>query len=252
MFKKMSPILVAFAMTATGLNAAAGQANSRVHAVLNGDFKAPARPFLKPLVFQSVLSLKDPMIPRICAGEMRCPPIVSNRGVGVLPQLEPKITANLPNVRVSFFIQEISNEIIANGGVETAPGDFEFVEWLTTGSEADEENGGPFGWSLPGPGDTYNNFGAPHAGPFGLMVYDALVLGACESLTSFDVQHEATIMEAGADIGSFVGVDNSTIDSTGYYNLNYTVRATDSDGGVSDFHFSGKAHVLCSGLNTLP
>lgn len=89
------------------------------------------------------------------------------------------------------------------------------------------------------------------------MVYDALVFGACESLTSFDVQHIATLSELHQSfeatvIGSFVGVDNTTIDSTGYYNLNYTVRATDSEGGVSNFHFSGKANLICSGLNALP
>lgn len=60
------------------------------------------------------------------------------------------------------------------------------------------------------------------------------------------------ITESGADIGSEVYIDNNTIDSTGYYNLNYTVRATDGYGGVSDFHFSGKANVICSELNALP
>lgn len=220
------------------------------------DLEARRTKFLEPLSPRFILSRNDPLLPQFCArskGDVRCPPIVSNGGVGGggIPQLELGLKARLPNVRVSFFIQEISNDVVANGGVETEPDDVVFVNWRTIGPEADVENGGPYGWVLPGPGQTYDNFG-PHGGPFGLMIYDALVFGACESLTSFDVQHEAAITESGVDIGSFVGVDNTTIDATGYYNLHYTVRATDSDGGVSDFHFSGKANVICSGLNALP
>lgn len=262
MLHKLALILVAAAIMASGPKAEADQADTQARAGSERNLKTRHTEFLKPLNPRLVLPGNDPLLPRFCARSardtrrgVRCPPIVSNGGVGGggIPQLELPLTARLPNVRVSFFIQEISNEVVANGGVETEhdDDDLELVTWLTTGSEADAENGGPYGWSLPGPGQTYDNFG-PHGGPFGLMIYDALVFGACGSLTSFDVQHEATITESGDDIGSFVGVDNTTINSTGYYNLNYAVRATDSDGGVSDFHFSGKANVICSGLNALP
>jgi len=221
------------------------------------DLKARRTEFLKPLNPQFILSPNDPLLPQFCARSERCPPIVSNGGVGGggIPQLELDLKARLPNVRVSFLIQEISHDVVVKPGV-AVPAFNRHVNWHTTGPESDAENGGvevgELGdgsqWSLPLPGAflTYS----------GLLIYDALVFGACESLTSFDVQHEATIVEfiesQHVALGSFVGVDNTTIDSTGYYNLNYTVRATDSNGGVSDFHFSGKADVICSGLDALP
>ncbi len=216
----------------------------------------PKNKFLEPLKLKFILSADDPSHPKLCVNgrdRLQCPPILSNGGStsGVIPTIEPVITANLPHVRVSFYIQEISNQIIANGGVETdIVNGLEYINWLTTGTDSDVENGGPYGWTLPGPGQTFNNFG-PHGGPSGLLIYDALVFNACGSLSSFPVELESTVTESGAVIGTFSGVDNSTIHSTGYYNLNYTIRATDGDGAVSDFQFKGKANVICSGLNTL-
>ena len=150
-----------------------------------------------------------------------------------------------------FIVQDISNEVVAGGGVETTGAETAFVSWVTTSTAADVEVGGPFGWSLPGPGETWldiSHFG----GGGGLLIYDALVTDACGDFSSFPVQHTATIERLnGDDLGQFQGTDNSTLDSTGFYNLNYTVRADDGNGGVSDFHFSGKVNVTCSGLNSL-
>ena len=84
------------------------------------------------------------------------------------------------------------------------------------------------------------------------IIYDALVLDACESFSPFPVTHDATIEESGNEIGAFHGVDNSTLDHTGYYNFSYKARATGENGKVSDFLFSGKVSVTCSGLNSLP
>ena len=239
-------------------SAAVDQSRPQLRIVGSTDLTTPKpkKSFLKPLELRLIIPANDPSQRDFCTLEnshIQCPPILTSGGItsGGIPTIEPAFKANLPHVRVSFFIQEISNQVIANGGVETdSADDWEFVNWTTTGADADIENSGPYGWSLPAPGQTYDSFG-PHGGSSGLMIYDALVFNACGSLSSFPVEHEGIVTESGAVIGSFSDTDNSTINSTGYYNLNYTVRATDNDGGVSDVHFSGKADVICSGLNSL-
>lgn len=238
---------IPFALTAPAANAAdrtEPQANTAGGTELKA--RTSQTKFLEPLALRFILSPDDPLRPQFCArlrDGTRCPPIISAGGI---PNIDPAFTADLPNVRVTFIMQTIENEVIANGGVDDP---FVFVDWKTTGTEADIENGGPYGWLLPGPGDPSPvGFGGD-----GMVIYDALVLNACGSFSPFPVKHESTLgeVESGEKIGSFVGSDNSTIDSTGFYNLNYTVRAKDSDGGVSDFHFSGKASVTCSALNAL-
>jgi hypothetical protein len=215
------------------------------------ELQVRTRTFLQPLEVRFVLPSNDPLLPQFCArsGGAPCPPIVSSGGIpgGGAPN---GIELYLPNVRVSFFVQEISHEVVANDGVQTSPTEVVFVNWTTTGSTAYVEEGGLYVFPLPEPGQTYDS-STPGFGPHGLLIYDALVLNACGSFSSFPVEHEGTITESGDAIGSFAGVDNSTIDSTGYYNLGYTIHAEDSDGGVSNFHIRGEARAICSGLNSL-
>ncbi len=214
--------------------------------------------FLSPLQPRFVLSKAHPLYPNLCAqlpGKRRCPVITTPGGVvggGVIHDDLP-LTSHLPNVRVTMYIQSISNQAIDNGGVKGHMADaLQLVTWETDGPESDVQKGGPYAWSLPAPGETFETAGGAHAGPLGLRVYDALVYNACDNLTSFDMEHDATIDEGGTELGAFSGTDSSTIGSTGYYNAAYTVRATDGDGGVSDFRFEGKVNVICSGLNALP
>lgn len=140
-------------------------ADAQARAGSERDLKARRTEFLKPLNPQFILSPNDPLLPQFCARlgrserDVRCPPIVSNGRVsGGIPQLELGLKARLPNVRVSLFIQEISNEVVANGGVETEysenGGGVETVQWNTAGPEADAEEGGTHGWRLLGPGQT--------------------------------------------------------------------------------------------------
>lgn len=212
--------------------------------------RTPTKPFLQPLELNLVLRSGDTRLPQFCArsSQVPCPPIVSSGGIPGGVWMPGDFGYNYRNVSVSFYVQEIRNEIVANGGADVVSTGL--VSWLTTGSAADVQNSGPYGWSLPGPGQTYPQFG-PHGGPSGLLIYDALVFDACGSFASFPVEHEATVDESGAAIGSFAGTDNSTIDSTGYYNLSYTIRAEDSDGGVSVFHIEGKVAAICSGQSSL-
>lgn len=178
----------------------------------------------------------------------RCPPVLVYSGRsygGLLPTIDPALKADLPHVRVSMVLQEIANVIVAGGGVAIA-GLNPHVEWTTTGSAASVEQGGPYGYTLPGPGVTWNDFG-PHN-----ILYDALQFNTCDSFGAFPIQHDAVIENSGVSIGAFNGVDNTTVNHTGFYNFRYTVRARDARGGVSDFRFSGKVNATCSGLVALP
>ena len=105
---------------------------------------------------------------------------------------------------------------------------------------------------MPEPGEKKEDIS--HGGDGGgVLIYDALVFGACEGFPLFPVDHTATITGPGnVDFGEFMGTDNSTLNATGFYNVNYTVRADDGNGNVSDFVFAGKANVVCSALNALP
>ncbi len=245
MFKKtLLTLSVTCALTAVNSNTADAQDGRGLQV------RTPTTTFLQPLELKLVLRAGDPRLPQFCAtsGRVSCPPVVSSGGIPGGVWMPENFGYNYRNVRVSFYVDEISNEIVANGGADVV--NTGFVSWLTSSSEADLENGGPYGWTLPGPGQTYSDFG-PHGGPSGLLIYDALVFNACGAFASFPVDHEATVTESGATIGSFAGTDNSTIDSTGYYNLRYTIRAEDGDGGVSDFHIEGKVAAICSGQSSL-
>ena len=137
--------------------------------------------------------------------------------------------------------------MVANGGIN--PGATTFVNWSTTSPAAWQEHGGPFGYTLPPPGVTWDGDESVPT----RSSYDALVLDACESFSPFPVTHDATIEESGNEIGAFHGVDNSTLDHTGYCNFSYKARATGENGKVSDFLFSrkGQCHLLWSQLVAL-
>ena len=194
-----------------------------------------------------VLSADNPALPQFCS-KRRCPQIVSNYGAFPSATIDD-ITSGYKNVRVSMYINSISNTAVEGGGVDA--GIDGFVWWNTSSADADEEDAGPYAWTLPGPGETFDNFG-PHDVFFGMRVYDALVVGACGGLTSFDIGHSAEIEDGGSQVALFKAADNSTINSTGYYNVDYSVTVADGAGGVSDFRFRGKLNVLCSGLVDLP
>jgi hypothetical protein len=150
-------------------------------------------------------------------------------------------------VRVTLHVQEITNTPVSNGGANVD--ESLFVHWLTGSAAADVESGGPYMWPVPPPGGSFSGV-TQFSGPSGMVVYDAIKLNACGALGAFPVDHTAAIIDFTTEYGAFVGSD-ATIDATGYYNMSYTIRAEDGDGGVSDFRIEGIAVALCSGMNAL-
>jgi hypothetical protein len=223
---------------------AAGTASSRASESAALQTRTPTS-FLTPLPARLVFTPTDSPYCRDLQGA-RCPPALVYSGPGgpALPTIEPAFKADLPNVRVSFVLQQISNTAVAGGGIN--PGATTFVEWLTTSPTASQEKGGPYGYTLPPPGVTWSADEIYHS-----IIYDALVLDACEAFPPvFVVDHDAVIERNGNALGVFNGFDGATITHTGFYNFSYKVTATEN-GKVSDFSFKGRVNVTCSGLNSL-
>ena len=239
--KHVLMLSTAVALTALVAGNAASQTSPAATEAITARVK-----FLAPLPSRFLVTPTDSKFCREQPGRP-CPPILVYGGAagGVLPTIEPALKADLPHVRVSFVLQSIANEVVSHGGVSGDP--VKFVQWVTSSPSASVENGGPYFYSLPPPGVVWDGDDLYHT-----VIYDALVFNACGSFPAYPVTHDASIEESGSEIGAFHGVDNSTLDHTGFYNFNYAARATSTTGGVSDFRFSGKVNVTCSGLVALP
>jgi hypothetical protein len=180
---------------------------------------------------------------------LRCPAVLVFGGAnGGLPTIDPRFKVYAPNVRVSMILEKVVNEVAGHGGIEPFQGIAMDLRWETTSSAADLElpyvaiganSAVPGTWTLPNP----------------VVIYDALVFGACETLNSFPVDHFAFVDWNVVPIGAFHGVDNSTIDSTGFYTFKYNIPAQLDNGSgdldASIFTLSGKVNVTCTGLNSL-
>jgi hypothetical protein len=209
-------------------------------AAFAGDLPVLARQptgFISPLTLRFVQPEDDPHQPALCQ-TLRCPPTLVYGGQsGGLPTIDPAFKADLPNVRVSIVIQEVSHLPVADGFVSD---EVNLITWETHSDAASVQKGGPFHIVPPGSGQTWN---------VSFLVYDALVYGACDTFSSFPITHTATVSAGGTAAGVFEGTDNTTLDSTGFYNVSYFVVA--DHGGMSHFTFSGKVTVTCSGAYAL-
>jgi hypothetical protein len=236
-------LTVAVVLTTVLASAASGQ-TSGTRPVLTQE----GRTFLTPLPSRFVIQPGEPGYPReVCRGlsNARCPAVLAFGGTGGgLPTIDPAFTAHVPNVRVSFALHQIVNEVVEDPGAGVHEGLFLFVK--THGSAASVER---YAWefNLTTPPNGTTNFEKPP------LIYDALVFGVCESLASFPIDHEANIGPGnGTYIGSFYGVDDSTLSSTGFYTFNYSIPAQSTVAGASLYHLSGTVSVTCSGLDALP
>jgi hypothetical protein len=202
--------------------------------------------FLSPIALRLTMPENDPRRPQMfreLRGEAAYPKILIHGGQSSIPMIEPALTTQVPNVRISFVLQSISHAAIEGGGVPGVSADSGPFITLATQSPATniQQPEGTINWVLPPAGDT---------SVFPLVIYDALVPGACANFASFPVTHSATVTLNGNPLGLFEGTDNSTLASTGFYNLHYTIVAEDGP-RVSHFHFSGKVNVVCSAASAL-
>jgi hypothetical protein len=242
---RLQVLAVAGVLVATLAGTVLGQTSGTQTVVTN-------RTFLTPLPSRFVLHPGEAGYPRgICREHsfLRCPAVLVFGGAarGGLPTIDPAFKANLPNARVTMALEKVVNEVAGHGAIEPLEAATMDLRWQTAGSAADIEitdvsidakSAVPGTWTLPNP----------------VVIYDALVFGACETLNSFPVDHYAFLDWNGAEIGAFHGVDNTTIDSTGFYTFKYSFPAEVDDGIDADasvFTLSGTLSVTCTGLNSL-
>jgi len=158
------------------------------------------------------------------------------------------VVAPLPaNLRVSFVLQQMENEIVSGNGVDTQC----WARWETHSPVATQENegGGPFTLPAPGPGEIW---AIPHANG----IYDALVQDGCGNTPVFPVEFHSSVGEMEdilspyVQIGEFGAVDETTLKPNGFWTFSYTIRATGTNGGVSDFKFKGVVSVTCTNVES--
>ncbi len=202
--------------------------------------------FISPYTPELVIGSDDKRQAKYCfelpAGK-KCPPILLNHGTAGIPAIQSAFKANLPNARISFVVEEINHEIVANGGVGSGFAGTEVsVDWLAQIPQADVVGFDHINSSvIPGPGNTATE---------SLFIYDGLMFDGCENFQPLSIGHSAQVFTSGEEVGSFNGTDNTTVDSTGFYNFHYIVNAVDGS-KESNIIFSGKLNVTCSGLNSL-
>lgn len=223
--------------------------------------KAGGAKFLFPLRLPMARSDVNPLVLRLCESigrTIRCPDSTVDNGtvVGSFGGPAPRggdsalndLTATLPaNLRVTFVLQQMQNEVVSGNGVDVPC----WATWETHSPVAtlERSNGGPFSLPAPGPGEIWP---IPHANG----IYDALVRDGCGNTPVFPVEFHSTVGEMEdilspfVQIGEFSETDETTLQPNGFWTFSYTIRATGSNGGVSDFKFRGVVSVTCTNLET--
>lgn len=143
----------------------------------------------------------------------------------------------------------MENEVVSGSGVDVPC----WARWELHSPVATDEFqvDGSNLWSLPapGPGEIWP---IPHANG----IYDALVEDGCGNTPVFPVQIESSVGEMEnilspyVQIGEFAAVDDKTLQPNGFWTFSYTIRATGTNGGVSDFKISGIVSVTCTNIET--
>jgi hypothetical protein len=167
------------------------------------------------------------------------------RTKGGQSQIDDLVAKLPPHLRVNFILQQMENEVVSGNGVNVPS----WATWETHSPDATLERlgGGPFTLPVPGPGEVWP---LDHAN----LIYDALVHNGCGATPVFRVELQSTvgempdIFEPSVLIGEFLGVDNTTLQPNGFWTFSYTIRATGTNGGVSDFKFRGIVSVTCTNI----
>lgn len=192
------------------------------------------------------------LMDRLCAqatrnSETNCPS--SLKGGSDFPSPTDDISAGLPHLRLNIILQEMHNVVVSGSGVDSL-GDFEepWARFKIESSAADDSIPAPTdpasGLPVPAPGDTFD--GIPNANG----LYQGIIENGCVGTpATFDLTLDSSVFRITAvDVDDVFGevhlVDE--VEGFGYYNFEYTIRATDEDGNVSDFVFSGDADSYCT------
>jgi hypothetical protein len=206
--------------------------------------------FITPLDLRLTVPENDVRRGGACRGvrPAECPQMLIWGGTrqGGLPTLDPVLTSDPPpHVRVKFVLQRLYP---GHTDVQTVL-PLEELSWVTHSSVADQEIGEfEIGYVDEQHVDANGYFFNPP------VIYDALVLNACDGFSSFPVSHEADFDPDGFPTMPFSGFDDSTIDSTGFYQFSYAILVDGDEMGPpyeTRLNMSGKVSVLCTSVDTL-
>ena len=177
---------------------------------------------------------------------IRCPPT---------PQAGPAtavddFTANLPHLRLNIIWRQMRNVVVSGDGVGSL-GAFQ-ESWATFKIESANADvsipalaADPYALPVPLPGQTWMS------GPYANGLFQGIIHNGCLGPATFDLTLDSSVfrVSTGATFGDVHLID--AVDSPGYYNFSYTIRATDEAGNVSDFIFSGDADAFCTSESAL-
>jgi hypothetical protein len=145
-----------------------------------------------------------------------------------------------PHLRVSFVLTEMSHDVVSGGGVQGAV----FVRWENRSTAATKELYSYSAYEAPNPGSPLS---------LDFPIYDGFVHDGCGNTPVFPISFHSWVLEdyvKHAVLGEFSATDNSTIQPNGFWTFAYTIRATDSHGGVSDYTFRGTVSATCTNLDS--
>jgi hypothetical protein len=186
---------------------------------------------------------------------LKCAPTVTDQ-VEVKNFLPPPIiAAELPHLRLDIFLTRMEHQAVSGGGVPVDAIDFNdddiWAHWKIQSAAATTSKPGPadepFGMPIPqNPGEVwlieeYHQF----------ALFRGVISNGCSNTTVFDVDLVSDVFRLSNITLGAVHLQDEVV-GNGFYVFSYTITATDPDGGVSDFIFSGDAIAYCTAQDTIP
>lgn len=159
-----------------------------------------------------------------------------------------KFSAGLPHLRLEIVLTEIENIAIAGIGVS---GDgYPLASVKIASAAADASTPAPAAPALEFPTPTSDHIWRLEQNATVYASINPLYVGIIENgclgaPAMFDLTLDGTIAVSEGEVVGEVHLTDSVFGS-GYYNMEYTVRAADSQGNVSDIVFRGHAASTCT------
>jgi len=242
---KWNNILVLTAAVLSGISAQAGAAGAT-----NASLTVTARPagFVNPSDRRAPRNVEvryGDLVGRLCARatghtQMRCPTGLNHfDGPDVIGMY-------LPHLRLNIILREMRNVVVEGSGVDSLGAlQDPWATFKIVSAAANVSIPTPaaprYTLPAPAPGDTWNDIPEPN------VLFQGIIWNGCVGIpATFDLTLDSSIYRTstGEVFGSVHLVDE--VEGHGYYNFKYTMRATDEDGNVSDFVFSGDADSICT------
>lgn len=167
--------------------------------------------------------------------EWNCPP-----GLRAPASSSDTISAGLAHLRLNIILREMRDVLVAGSGIADHP----LLKIKIASAAADaslpEPNSAGYNFILPEPGEIVE------LGESAFSLFNGIITNGCMgAVASLDLTLDGEVSNDDEPVGEIHLVD--AVDGHGYYNFKFTIRASDADGNVSDFTFSGDADSLCTG-----